>query len=73
LFKAYPGKQRIVVNLTVQTDGKIGDILLKDTVPAAIAAEFKRVMAQSPPWKPSRKDNIPVEAQVEIRFVITVE
>jgi hypothetical protein len=31
------------------------------------------VLAQSPPWKPAFKDDTPVEAQVEIRFVISIE
>jgi hypothetical protein len=72
-FKAYRGKQRILVSLTVQTNGTISNIRISETVPAVIAGEFKKVLAQSPPWKPAFKDDTPVEAQVEIRFVISIE
>jgi hypothetical protein len=72
-FKAYPGKQRISVELTVHTDGSVSDILINDKVPEALAQEFKKVILQSPSWNPALRDQMPVEAQVVIRFIITVE
>ena len=72
-FQAFPGKHRIQVMLTVQTDGSIRDIHIGNTVPAPIAEEYKRVISQSPLWKPALKDNAPVEAEVVIRFVQEVK
>jgi hypothetical protein len=72
-FSQYPGKQRILVNLTIHTNGRISDIQVMGSVPAPIAGDFKKIISQSPPWKPALRDDTPVEAQVAIRFVISVE
>jgi hypothetical protein len=72
-FKAYPGKHRIQISLTVHTDGTITDIKVKNNVPPVIADEYRRVISQSPVWQPALKDNAPVEAEVMIRFVVEVE
>ena len=73
VFKPYPGKQKILISFTVDTNGTLSDIRIRETVPASIAGEFKKVISRSPRWKPALRDNIPVEAQVSIRFMITVE
>jgi hypothetical protein len=73
VFKPYPGKQKILVSFTILANGTISDIRIRDTVPASIAGEFRKVIARSPRWNPALRDNIPVEAQVSIRFIITVE
>jgi hypothetical protein len=68
-----PGKHRIQVMLTVQASGLISNIRLKSTAPSAITDEYRRVISQSPPWTPALNNNVPVDAEVVIRFVITVE
>jgi hypothetical protein len=72
-FKAFPGKYKIYIVFTVQTDGTIRDIQIKNTIPSAMAEEYKRVITQSPSWKPAMQDNIPVEAQVEVSFIKTIK
>jgi hypothetical protein len=72
-FKDFPGKNKIQVTLTVKADGSVRDIGLSESAPAPITEEIKQIIAQSPPWQAALKDNSPVEAQVVIRFVITVE
>jgi hypothetical protein len=70
-FKSLSGKQRILVDFTVNKDGIISDILIGNKVPEAMATELKKVISQSPAWKPALRDNIPVESRVAIRFMIT--
>jgi hypothetical protein len=70
---AFPEKQKILVTVTVQTDGSVGDIRIRENVPEPLAEEFRRVITQSPRWIPARKDGIPVVAKVAIRFVIGEE
>jgi hypothetical protein len=70
---AFPEKQKILVNITVQTDGSVSDIRIKETVPEPLAEEFRRIISQSPRWKPAMEDNKPVVAKVAIRFVIGEE
>jgi|GEM_PF-3107966 hypothetical protein len=72
-FRPFPGKHRIQVILSIQDNGSVRDIRIKSTAPSVINAEYRRVISQSPPWKPALKDNVPVESQVVIRFVITVK
>lgn len=72
-LKAYPGKYRILVNLIVREDGTISDFSTRDSVPEALSEELKKVISQSPRWKPAIQDNFPVESKIAIRFVITIE
>lgn len=72
-FQTLPGKHRIQVMLTVQANGQISNIRIKNTAPSAITDEYNRVIAQSPPWTPALNNGVPVEAEVMIRFVVTVE
>jgi hypothetical protein len=72
-LKAYAGKQKIMVNLTVHINGTVSDIQIMDSVPDIISSELKRVIAGSPLWKPAKKDNTPVEALVAIQFMFIVE
>jgi len=71
LFRPYPGKQRILVSLSVHENGKISDIRIKETVPVAMADEIKRVISESPLWKPAYRDGAPVETRVALRFILT--
>ncbi len=72
-LKTFPGKHRLQVILTIQYDGSIHDILIRSNAPSPVIEEYKRVIAQSPPWKPALKDEEPVASEVAIRFVLTVE
>jgi hypothetical protein len=72
-LKAFTGKYRISVEFTVQTDGTLHDITINNAIPAPIAGEYKRIITQSPSWKPALRDNTPVEAQVVVRFIITIK
>jgi hypothetical protein len=73
VFGTSKGKQKIQVNFTVHANGSLSDITIRETVPAPVAAEFKRIIAQSPRWTPAMKNNNPVEAKVSIRFIIEIE
>jgi hypothetical protein len=66
-------KQKVIVNFTVQEDGSLSDVHIKETVPEPLAEEFRRIISQSPRWKPAMKDKVPVVAKVAIRFVIGAE
>jgi len=72
-FRDLPGKHRILFILTIQSDGYIRDINVRSTAPSLITDEYKRVISQNLPWQPALKDNVPVEAEVLIRFTLTVE
>lgn len=72
-FRAFPGNYRMLFIFTVQTDGFIRDIKIRSSAPAPFAEEYKQVITQSPQWMPARKNEIPVESEVMIRFVVTVE
>jgi hypothetical protein len=72
-FKPFPGKYRVQAILTVQYDGRIGDIRIRSTAPSPIVDEYRKALTQSPLWKPALKDEEPVDAEVVIRFVIVVE
>jgi hypothetical protein len=68
-----PGKYRIRVNLHVNTDGTITGINIRKDVPEIVAEEYKRAVSQSPAWQPALANKVPVEAEVEIIFSLTVE
>jgi hypothetical protein len=72
-LKTFPGKHKLQVILTIQHDGSIHDIFIRSNAPSPVIEEYKRVIAQSPPWKPALKDDDPVASEVVIRFVFTVE
>ena len=69
----FPGKHRLQVILTIQHDGSIHDIFIRSSAPSPVIEEYRRIIAQSPPWKPALKDDDPVTSEVVIRFVFTVE
>lgn len=72
-YKDFPGKHKITVVLTVHSNGTIGNIRPDQNVPGAIAADLKKVISQSSLWTAARKDGEPLDTEVEIHFVITVE
>jgi hypothetical protein len=72
-LKTFPGKHRLQVILTVQHDGSIHDILIRSNAPSPVIEEYKRIIAQSPPWKPALKDDDPMATEVFIRFALTIE
>ncbi len=73
LFSEFPGKYRMEMYMTVHTDGTLSDITVKETIPPVIAAEYKRIVSQSAAWKPAMENDTPVEAEIMIRFPVTVE
>jgi hypothetical protein len=72
-YKDYPGKHRITVVLTVRANGTISDIRIKEGPPEIIASDLKKIISQSSLWTAALKDDNPVNADIEIHFVITVE
>lgn len=72
-YKDYPGKYRITAVLTVHANGTISDIRIKEGPPDKIAADLKMIISQSSLWTAALKDDNPVNADIEIHFVITVE
>jgi hypothetical protein len=72
-YKDYPGKHRIAVVLTVRANGTISDIRIKEGPPEIIAADLKKIISQSSLWTAALKDDNPVDADIEIHFVITVD
>ena len=72
-YKDYPGKHKITVEITVHANGTISNIRINQNAPDLIAADMKKVISQSSPWTAALKDDNPVDADVEIHFVITVE
>jgi hypothetical protein len=73
IVRAFPEKQKILVTITIETDGSVKDIHMKETVPEPLAEEFRRIILKSPRWKPAMKDNTPVSAKIAIRFVTGTE
>ena len=66
------GKQKTAVSLTIKQDGTVSDVKVQ-SVSDAIATEYKRIIEQSPAWKPALRDDVPIESKVEIRFVTSVD
>jgi hypothetical protein len=73
VMNAYNERQKILVTLTVQTDGSVSDIHIKEDVPEALAKEFTRIISQSPRWQPAMKDDLPVVTKVAVRFAVGKE
>lgn len=72
-FKAFPGKHRLQAILSVQENGTLYNIRMRSTAPRPIVEAYRTAISLSPSWIPALKDDLPVEAEVVIRFVITVE
>jgi len=72
-YTGYPGKHKIAVELTVYANGTISDIRVEQNAPEVIAEDLKNIISQSSLWTAGLKDDKPVETEVEIHFVITVE
>ena len=72
-YKDFPGKHVVLVDFGVQTDGQIRNIQIRDSLPDAMTRELKRVLLLSPSWKPALRDNTPVDSQVEVSLIISVE
>jgi hypothetical protein len=72
-FFAFPGKHRLQAILSVPEDGILRNIRIRSTAPQPIVEAYRNAISLSPAWKPALKDNLPVETEVVIRFVITVE
>jgi outer membrane biosynthesis protein TonB len=72
-YKGYPGKYKITVEITVHANGTISNIRVNESVPDIIAADLKKVISQSSLWTAALKEDNPVDADVKIHFVVTVE
>jgi hypothetical protein len=72
-YKDYPGKYKITVELSVHANGTINDIRVSKNAPDVMAGDLKKIISQSPLWTAALKDDNPVDTDVVIRFVITVE
>jgi hypothetical protein len=48
-------------------------VTVNNKIPEVVAEEYKRVVLQSPLWKPALMDDMPVEAEVMIIFSLTIE
>lgn len=72
-YKEYPGKHKISVEITVHANGTISDIRVSKNAPDVMAGDLKKIISQSPLWTAALKDDNPVDTDVVIRFVITVE
>jgi hypothetical protein len=68
-----PGYYKIEVKIHVHTDGSLKDVTVNNKIPEVVAEEYKRVVLQSPLWKPALMDDMPVEAEVMIIFSLTIE
>jgi hypothetical protein len=72
-YKGYPGKYKITVEITVHANGTISNIRVNQDAPDVIVADLKKVISQSSLWTAALKDDNPVDADVKIHFVVTVE
>jgi hypothetical protein len=72
-YKDFPGKHKITVEINVRSDGTISNIRVSQSTPDVMAADLKKVISQSSIWSPALEDHNPVDADVVIHFVITVE
>jgi hypothetical protein len=72
-FKEIPGKYKIRVTFTVHQDGIVDHIRIIDGIPVTVADEYKRCIAESPPWQPATESGVPIDAEIEMRFNLSVE
>jgi len=72
-LKDFPGKHAVRVYFSVQTDGHISNVQIRDSLPDILVSELKSIILQSPSWKPALRDNTPVDSQVEVSLIISVK
>jgi hypothetical protein len=73
LFKSYSGKYRIQVNLKVRADGSVSELTIRNNIPDVIKEEYRRIIAESNRWTPAMENGMPVEAEISLKFALTVE
>jgi hypothetical protein len=66
------GDYNIQVRLTVRADGSIRNIRIGKGIPPVIAQEYTRVIRESSPWQPAQDDGVPVDAEIEMAFVLVI-
>lgn len=73
ILSILPGRYRIEVTLSIQQDGQVYSINIHSNIPAPIAEEYKRCIAEIQPWQAASEGGIPVESQVDIIFDLNIE
>jgi hypothetical protein len=71
-FREYPGDYNIHVRMLIKADGSLSNITIDKQTPYFIAREYKQVIAKSPAWQPVIDENIPIDTEVEITFVLII-
>lgn len=66
------GDFNIQVRLTVRADGSIRNVRIGKGIPPIIAQEYTRIIRDSPLWQPAQNNGIPVDAEVEMVFVLII-
>ncbi len=72
LFNEERGDYNIQVRLTVRADGSIGNVRIGKGIPPVISQEYTRIIKESPLWQPAQDSGVPVDAEVEMVFVLIV-
>jgi hypothetical protein len=68
-----PGNYKVIIDLTVGTDGLLNQISAREGIPVEVADEYKRVVALSPAWQPARTNDSPVDARVQLIFYLILK
>lgn len=66
------GDFNIEVRLTVRADGSVRNIRIGKEIPPVIAQEYTRIIRESPLWRPAHNNGVPVDAEVEMVFVLII-
>jgi hypothetical protein len=68
-----PGNYKVIIDLTVGTDGVLNQISAREGIPVEVADEYKRVVALSPAWQPARANDSAVEANIRLIFSLILQ
>lgn len=72
LFNEEQGDFNIPVRLTIRADGSIRNVRIGKGIPPVIAQEYTRIIRDSPLWQPAQDGGVPVDAEVEMVFVLII-
>ncbi|MDV6169346.1 hypothetical protein R1T16_13000 [Flavobacterium sp. DG1-102-2] len=60
--------EELVIDFTVNTNGKISDVSMDESTDPLLVEEIKRVMLASPKWIPMQQKNVPQPVGTRDRF-----
>jgi hypothetical protein len=51
----------------------VSELTIRNNIPDVIKEEYRRIIAESKRWTPAMENGLPVEAEISLKFALTVE